>query len=231
MQLRHPSVLIVSDDSDFVRTLVTAWQAEQHTPGITVVTSDVWTPTASRDCDLTIVAFLPVGRLSAVLATLRASPNTPSIYMAKDEKDIPALRTKYPHLLVLPHLDGWTGSLILLASEVLRRVDAVTRAQRAERFSLEHLSHATLGRYVIEMRPNINNALTSVLGNADLLLLESSQSSAETHEQIQTIHAMALRLSAIMQRFSSLLAEMQAAENESRIQSATVLRGLVSESR
>ena len=40
--------------------------------------------------------------------------------------------------------------------------------------------HATLGRYMLEMRPSINNALTSVLGNADLLLLEPGQVTGES---------------------------------------------------
>ena len=228
--MRHPSVLIISDDSDFARTVVAAWETEQHSPGITIVTSDAWAPGTLRDYDLTIAAFIPMARLSAVFAALRAS-NSSAIYVAKDGKDIPSLRAKYPHLLVLPRHDGWTDALVLLASEVLKRVDAVARAQRAERLSLEHQSHASLGRYVLEMRPNINNALTSVLGNADLLLLESNQSSVENQEQIRTIHAMALRLSAIMQRLSSLAAEIQIAEADSRAQPNAILRGLVSESR
>jgi hypothetical protein len=66
------------------------------------------------------------------------------------------------------------------------------------------------------MRPNVNNALTSVLGNADLLLWEPAQKPGESREQIQTIHAMALRLHEIMQRFSSLAAEMRASEKESQ---------------
>ena len=33
-------------------------------------------------------------------------------------------------------------------------------------------AEATLGRYMSEMRTTVNNALTSVLGNAELLLLE-----------------------------------------------------------
>ena len=47
---------------------------------------------------------------------------------------------------------------------------------------------------MLDMRPSVNNALTSVLGNADLLLLEPGQAHGESREQIQTIHTMALRL-------------------------------------
>jgi hypothetical protein len=54
-----------------------------------------------------------------------------------------------------------------------------------------------------------------VLGNADLLMLDSGELAPESREQIRTIHTMALRLHQVMQRFSSLAAEMRAGENES----------------
>ena len=77
--------------------------------------------------------------------------------------------------------------------------------------------NAALGRYMLDMRPSVNNALTSVLGNADLLLLEPGQAMhADAREQIRTIHTMALRLNEIMQRFSSVAAEMRAGEKESQ---------------
>ena len=75
---------------------------------------------------------------------------------------------------------------------------------------------------MLEMRPSVNNALTSVLGNADLLLLEPGRASAESREQIQAIHTMALRLNEIMQRFSSLASEMQAGEKESQAETESV---------
>jgi signal transduction histidine kinase len=58
------------------------------------------------------------------------------------------------------------------------------------------------------MRHNLNNALTSVLGNSDLLLLEPGSFSAHTRAQIETIRNMTLRIHEIMQRFSSLEKEM-----------------------
>jgi len=61
---------------------------------------------------------------------------------------------------------------------------------------------------MVEMRHNLNNALTSVLGNSDLLLLEPGSLSAQTRAQIETIRNMTLRIHEIMQRFSSLEKEM-----------------------
>jgi signal transduction histidine kinase len=69
---------------------------------------------------------------------------------------------------------------------------------------------------MLEMRHSVNNALTTVLGNADLLLLEPGQLSGLAREQIKTIHNMSLRLNEIFQRFSSLAAEIRELEKESQ---------------
>jgi hypothetical protein len=44
----------------------------------------------------------------------------------------------------------------------------------------------------------------------------------DAREQIRTIHTMALRLNEIMQRFSSVAAEMRAGEKESQAETNTV---------
>lgn len=74
---------------------------------------------------------------------------------------------------------------------------------------------AALGRYMLEMRHSFNNALTSVLGNSELLLLEPGALSDQTRDQVETIHTMALRLCEVMQRFSSLENEMRFPAEES----------------
>ena len=74
---------------------------------------------------------------------------------------------------------------------------------------------AALGRYMLEVRHNFNNALTSVLGNSELLLLEPGALSAQTRYQMETIHTMALRLCEVMQGFSSLENEMRFPVEES----------------
>ncbi len=214
--MNHSSVLIVSDDTEFARTIAARWQTEHHAPEITVATSDVWHPTTALGYDLIIVGPVGDGKLSSVLSALDATFGTAAICLTEDEKDVSFLRAKYPHLLVVPRQDGWIGSLILISKEALRRVEAIGRAQRAERLALECQRHATLGRYMLEMRPSVNNALTSVLGNADLLLLEPGQVSGECRHQIQAIHMMALRLNEILRRFSSLASEMRACEKESQ---------------
>ena len=210
------SVLIVSDDPEFARTLTARWQAERHVPEITIATGSVWHPSNATNHELVIIGALRDTSPAEILSAVHASNRTAAIYFAEEEKSIAQLRADYPHLLVVARTDGWAGTLILLAIEALRRVEAAQRAQRAEVLALMAQGHAALGRYMLEMRPSVNNALTSVMGNADLLLLEPGQASAASREQLETIHTMALRLNEIMQRFSSLAAEMRAGEKESQ---------------
>jgi signal transduction histidine kinase len=101
----------------------------------------------------------------------------------------------------------------------VHRSRAETRARAAELSCAALERHATLGRYMLEMRHSLNNALTSVLGNSDLVLLEPGSLSAQTRAQMETIRNMTLRIHEIMQRFSSLEKEMnvvaQQAEQDS----------------
>ena len=98
----------------------------------------------------------------------------------------------------------------------MRRSAALRVARQAERHAARNQHDATLGRYMTEMKHNVSNALTSTLGNAELLLLNPGQLSSQSLAQIKTIHSMALRINEIMQRFSSLSSEMREAETASQ---------------
>jgi signal transduction histidine kinase len=228
--LRQSSVLIVSDDTEFARTIAARWQSERNVPEITLVTSDVWHPASGSGHDLVIIGPVRDGKQSSIVGALTMSPGTAAVCVAEGEKNISLLQAEYPQLLVLSRRDGWAGTLILVSIEALRRVEAIDRAQRAERQALASQHHATLGRYMLDMRPSVNNALTSVLGNADLLLLEPGQASGESRVQLQTIHTMAIRLNEIMQRFSSLVTEMRAGETDSQAETEETFRRVVTRS-
>ena len=218
--MSHSSVLIVSDDTEFARTVAARWQAERRVPEITLTTSDVWQSSAAEGYNLVIVGPVRDNKISAILSALNAIPTAATIYVSTEAKNVLRLAAEHPHVLIIAREDGWIGTLILVAGEALRRAAATTRAQRAERVSAEAQRHAALGRYMLDMRPSVNNALTSVLGNADLLLLEPGQIHPDAREQIRTIHTMALRLHEIMQRFSSVAAEMRAGEKESQAETS-----------
>ena len=213
--MRHANVVILTDETDFARLLTACWQAERQAPVLTVLTSDLWQEQEAPARDLVVVGPVRDGRLSNLLRSL--DPSTAVILCAPaDSKEFGQLRCKYPRLVHLPLREDWAQTLLLVAGESLRRVQAMRLARQAERAAAKNENHATLGRYMLEMKHSVNNALTSVLGNAELLLLEPGQLSAQSLAQIKTIHSMALRINEVMQRFSSLASEMQEAENPSQ---------------
>ncbi len=213
--MRNANVLILTDDSEFARLLTACWQAERQAPGITVLTSDVWKEQSAAAHDLVVVGPLREGQLSGVLCDVE--PAVAVIFCSPAEsRELAQLRARHPRLLHVPLREDWTQTLLLVASESLRRAEALRMARQAERHAAHNEHYATLGRYMMDMKHSVNNALTSTLGNAELLLLEPGQLSAQSLAQIKTIHSMALRINEIMQRFSSLSSEMREAETVSQ---------------
>jgi len=213
--LRHANVVILTDDSEFARLLTACWQAERQAPNITVLNSDSWHEQNAPSHDLVVVGPVSKGKITGVLRSLE--PATAVILcIPADSQEFGQLRAKYPRLLHIPLREDWAQTLLLVAGESLRRAKALQIAREAERNAAKSENHATLGRYMLEMKHSVNNALTSVLGNAELLLLEPGQLSAQSLAQIKTMHSMALRINEVMQRFSSLASEMQEAENASQ---------------
>lgn len=221
-------ILIISDDIEFARALTARWQSENISFTLTLASSDVWSGSGSAAYELIIVGPVRKGRLTAVLHSLGRSP-APCIYVTDDANAVRTLQAAHPRLLVIPQREGWPDSLLQVAREVLRRMDAVSRARRAERFAATSERFATLGRFMLEMRPSVNNALTSVLGNADLVLSDREKFPAGSREQIEAIHSMSLRLKEIMVRFSSLASEMELAEKQSQSETELGARALAPE--
>jgi signal transduction histidine kinase len=213
--LKNSDVLILTDNSEFARLLSSCWYAERHAPSITVLNSDLWEAQDAASYDLVVLGPVGTGKLSKILGTL--SRGLAVILCAPaDVAEIQQLRSRHPRLLHVPLREDWTQTLLLVAGESLRRVHAGREAKQAMSRAVETERDAILGRYMAEMRPTLNNALTSILGNAELLLLEPGQLSAQSLRQIKTVHSMTLRINEIMHRFSSLASEMRATENTSQ---------------
>ena len=224
--MRTASVLILSDDGEFTRLLTACWQMERHLPGLSVLTSDLWKGGEPISPDLVIIGPLKNGTLSEALRLLESS--TAVILCAPAEaQELGLLRKRYPRLLHIPLREDWAQVLLLVAGESLRRTEALRLAQRAERQAAQNANQATLGRYMTDMKHSVNNALTSLLGNAELLLLEPGELTTQSLAQIKTIHTMALRINEIMQRFSSLASEMREAETPSQGETEEVNSSLV----
>ena len=209
--MQHANVLILTDDSEFARLLCSCWRAERRPPSLTVVNSYVWQASGSQSPDLVVVGPISADRLSRTLAAI--SPATTTILCsAADAQEIRKLRQRFPNLLHLALREDWPQTLLFVADEALRRVAAHRQAQQLLARAARSEREAILGRYMLDMKHSVNNALTSILGNAELLLLEPGQLSAQSLQQVKTVHQMTLRLHEIMQRFSALASEIREAE-------------------
>ena len=213
-----PTVLIISDEVDFSRRITARWQMKRNAPAFTVLSSDLWPRFAVDTFDVAIVGDLRRELLSVVLEPLH-STGQPIFCVCQDGPTAQLVQERWPRICVLRSTEPWLETLVLAGGEALHRSRAESRARSAELACGALDRQAMLGRYMLEMRHNLNNALTSVLGNSDLLLIEPGSLSAQTRAQIETIRNMTLRIHEIMQRFSSLEKEMnvvaQQAERDS----------------
>ena len=206
----QPTVLILANDPEFARSVMARWQTERMLPAFTLMNGEVWSA-ASASYDLAIIGSVDGKQLPAILSELEKT-GRPVLMVCGDSTCGQAIHESHPRTLVLSQYEGWLDALVLVSNEILRRVDAVARARRAEQSAASLQMNATLGRYMLEMRHSLNNALTSVLGNSELLLLEPGALSAPVREQVDTIRSMALRIHEIVQRFSSLETELKCAQ-------------------
>ncbi len=211
--MQQPNVLVIADRGEFAQSIMGRWHSERIVPAFTVMNSEVYSGNTGHSCDLVVVGPVEPKRLASLLAALSEFEH-PVIAVLEDAPHANAIRNS--RIMVLREHEGWTDLLILLASECLRRMEMTHRAERAEEAAAELTAQATLGRYMLEMRHGINNALTSVLGNAELLLMQPGEFSDEVRDQLTTIRSMSLRITEIVARFSSLEAELTFAKRESR---------------
>jgi signal transduction histidine kinase len=186
---------------------------ERSAPAFTLLGSEIWQSNPDANYDIALTAGLKFEQERGVMRMLEVQA-APVISVAKSGAEARQIKAEFPKSLVVLEHEGWLDCMVMLGSEVLRCVEAQGRARKAEQELKAHNAHAVLGRYMLDTRHGFNNALTSVLGNAELLMMEPIPFSAALREQIDTIHSMALRMHEMMQRFTSLEAEMSFAEKE-----------------
>jgi signal transduction histidine kinase len=209
----QPTVLIISDDPEFAHTIIARWQGENSRPAFTVMKGDLCQKLTADSFEVAVVGAVRPTVLAAVLHALEPLTK-PVLFIWDGEQSVDAVRTSQLRVMILRQHEGWLDSVVLVVSEALRHCEALARAVRAEEANILLKRQATLGRYILEMRHSVNNALTSVLGNSELLLLEPETFSAGARLQIETIRNMALRMHEILQRFSSLEKELTVIERQ-----------------
>lgn len=214
MPLTRPTVLILSTNPAFARELAAHWPADPNPPEFTVLEEGLFRDLAGCHYDLAI-ADASSSDSHAEMKQALAAAGKPAILIHCDSS-LPFSNTEGTTIeLRGKKEDGlWPALAGLLGREILRRALAEARARHAETLCAVAQAEATLGRYMVEMRHNVNNALTSVLGNAELLALEPGLP-ANVLAEADTIRNMALRLHEVFQRFSSIEKELSVVARES----------------
>ena len=216
----QPTIMIISDDADFSREVTSRWQTERSVPPFTLMSGDLCHGFDAGAFELAIVGAIAPRAITPLLKALEAT-GKPVVFVCNDVQTAQVVRDTQPRVLLLRQHEGWLDALVLLSTEALRRTEAVARAIKTEHARAALERQATLGRYMLEMRHSLNNALTSVLGNSELLLIEPGSLSANARSQIDTIRNMALRMHEILQRFSSLEKELSFVERQAEKENNT----------
>jgi signal transduction histidine kinase len=218
------TVLIVTDHAEFPNNLVQQWHAEAEVPAFVVIggksakgvfRADMGPATCPAH-DLVIVGPLRRGRSGAILSALQTA-SRPVVCVAA-ARSVPDLRRRHPKVKFVRRnrREDWAEVVVLLANEMLRRREAQERVLHLQSMASAGERNAVLGQYLLEMRHSFNNALTSVLGNAELMLLPPSALCGDVRHQVEIIHNMALRMNEMMQRLTSMETEMIFAERETQ---------------
>jgi len=210
--INRPTVLILSSDPAFSRELTEAWPAGAETPEFVLLEEDHCRELDRDTYDLAIADAVNPEKYAVLKQALAAAGKPAIVIHSNTAAD--ACRIQGPILELKRASYSWPAMPALLGREILRRLQAEARASESERLHAVANAEATLGRYMAEMYSTVNNALTSVLGNAELLLLEPGLP-APVLAQADTIRNMALRLHEVFQRFSSIEKELCVVARES----------------
>lgn len=196
------TLLIVSSDSEFAANVMSRWQWQ---PTAFITLGDGSAPDGVLSaCDLAICGQASLDSLVAILRSLYAA-GRPAICLAPDPKAATILRQAHARALIVVQQEGAVENLVLLAGEMLR--SSCSSSSAREEAHIE----AALGRFMLDMRHRMNNALTSILGNSELLLLDGDTLSAQVREQVGIMHEMALRIHETILQFTALEQSMKVA--------------------
>lgn len=207
--MERPTVAIITDDAAFANALTRRWLTEREVPAFVLMQGDSDFQNA-LDFDLAVAIRIAPEKLAGAVNALNAA-GKPAILVSSLNGTSP----HGPNLAVLPEVVEWADLVVVLTQQILQREKTNSELRRLQQTSAELERDASLGRFMLEARHNLNNALTSVLGNSDLILLESEQLPASLRQQVETIRNMSMRMNEIMHRFSSLQKEMQLIEEQS----------------
>jgi hypothetical protein len=232
----RPTVLILADHPAFAREITANWPQDQsscHSPGFILLDMGFCDDIEGGQYDLAIVDTSSISKAEGALrrgsgkridvdkalklALIAAAKPAILIHSGSGRESF-----KAQGLIVEMRCEAktWPALTGFIGREILRRREAELRASEANQLCAAAQADATLGRYMVEMRTHVNNALTTVLGNAELLVNEIGLP-ASIATQADAIRNMALRLHEVFRRFSSLEKELNVAARVPRKSVAT----------
>ena len=206
-------VLIVTDNASFGRDLSTHWQMQHEVPEFTTVSSEgsefigIEKFAALDGYDLALIGKVSKEHLHSVLHRTR---NVPAVLVWTPPGVAPSdLREEFPNTLPLRECASMVESTVSVGVALLLRTQYQKKVACTHTLATDDKIHAALGRYMVESRPNLNNALTSILGTAELMEIGNFRSADRVRDDVKTIHMMALRIQSMLQHFSVVEAEMK----------------------
>ena len=220
--MQRQTIVIISDDSAFSSAVINRWSVEQNAPSFRLLSSEFAGEINAGAFDIAVIGRVAPEALDAVLETAQHS-GKPAIFVSRLNGHTP----RHADVSV-PETEEWPEIVFVLTREILRRQQAIAELKTAREAHWQLENQASLGRYMLEVRHNLNNALTSILGNSDLILLDDAQLPARVRDQVETIRNMGMRMNEILHRFSSLQIEMRLVEQQNWTQAAkagTVSKG------
>ena len=213
---QQAKVLIVTDDAALPPALLKRWQSEARVP-VFLVKSGAGEDALPDDWNLAIVGAMKAA-MNAAMSTagrsrvLSALPAGRPVLCLVARSSAAKLRRTFPHVAFLASSRLNPAGLemdavVLLACEMLLRADLALQLERLRTAAVAGHSDVAVGRFMQQVRHSLNNALASVLGNAELLLLESLP--VGTRERLTNIHSGALQLHEIMRRMAQLESQIK----------------------
>lgn len=194
--MERPTILIISEQPEFIRAISTRWRQERKAPAL------LFNDVQPGRFDLAIVGH---DQISESLQRTGA----PIIHVSQTRDTSAAV-------LSIPEFDGWPDLVIAVAKQILEYQALASELASLSESKSQLEGEAALGRYILEMRHNLNNAITSILGNSELMLMDAENVPPSVRLQVETIRNMGMRMNEILQRFTSLQKEMLLGEQQRR---------------
>lgn len=208
--VERATIVIISDDGAFSGAVTSRWTNAKNVPTFKFVSSECASDDGAGEFDLAVIGRVDAQALGTLLSRLEPA-HRPVILVSALNGHTP----RYRGVCVVPEGPDWAEMVFILAQEIFERQRVLADLEKLQDTNSELQHQACLGHFMLEARHNLNNALTSILGNSDLILLDSAELSPRLRAQVETIRNMAMRMNEIMQRFSSLQKEMQLVEQQS----------------